>query len=365
MTDIKLSFLDVGQGDTILINWKTKNGKNCLGIIDCKKIRIGRHTKAFKETNNFFVTGSPSKIRIGEFHFDSIEFLILSHPHRDHYSGLGRLIKYCQEHNIKIKKVFTTFEKINAYRVAQSQKVRSEITELEDQENPKDELFKYYCKILGPGSMNHLFGNLRKMFSAHDNGVIGDILYIDPGEINLGISNSKVTVFSPSGIERKNIDEFGKEAFQANAPEDDGKLINGLSTVLRIKIFNHEIWLTADALPSSLNKIAESLNDGDSIKDILVQVPHHGSKNNHSTAFYKSLKDNCTGKKIAVVSSGFNERLKHPHEIVINSLRSLGFRLYSTNYVHGIANSFKTANSKRWNGDTTFRISRESITIDT
>ena len=83
---MKITFKDVGHGDTIVCQW-TSDGKNKIGIIDCNKKRRRNPLIDFLKVTNI----------------ESIEFVIISHPHRDHFSGIEDLLAYCRDKNLNIK----------------------------------------------------------------------------------------------------------------------------------------------------------------------------------------------------------------------------------------------------------------------
>ena len=66
---LKITFLEVGQGDSIIVEWK-KNKKLKIAIIDCNS----------KPGNE-----NPTIDFIKNTNYKEIEFVILSHPHTDHF----------------------------------------------------------------------------------------------------------------------------------------------------------------------------------------------------------------------------------------------------------------------------------------
>lgn len=70
---MRITFKDVGQGDSIILEWD-KDGKKKIGIIDCNKY--------------FGANPVLSYIKNPENKVEEIEFLILSHPHHDHFLDL-------------------------------------------------------------------------------------------------------------------------------------------------------------------------------------------------------------------------------------------------------------------------------------
>ena len=89
---MELTFKDVGQGDSIFIKWEDKD---CLkvGIVDCNKY-CGKNPilEELKSITKKFL----------------IEFVVISHGHTDHYSGVFELLEYCQNQSIEIKNFTST-----------------------------------------------------------------------------------------------------------------------------------------------------------------------------------------------------------------------------------------------------------------
>ena len=79
-------FSNVGQGDSIVLEWDY-NGTTKYGIIDCKL------------TNN----GNPTIEYLELIKPTQIEFIILSHPHTDHFSGMSDLLEYLVFNKIDIR----------------------------------------------------------------------------------------------------------------------------------------------------------------------------------------------------------------------------------------------------------------------
>lgn len=79
-TDLKVLFIDVGQGDAIAIRFP--NGR--VGLIDGGGIKASD----FDIGENIVV---PALLGSG---IRRVDFMILSHPHHDHYKGLGAVAKY-------------------------------------------------------------------------------------------------------------------------------------------------------------------------------------------------------------------------------------------------------------------------------
>ena len=82
---LRVTFKYVGQGDCIIIEWEEEERPG-VGIIDCKA--ISGYNAAVKHLEDI----KPPEIA----------FIVLSHPHQDHYSGLLTVLEHCQRNGISI-----------------------------------------------------------------------------------------------------------------------------------------------------------------------------------------------------------------------------------------------------------------------
>ncbi len=88
---LKVIFKDVGQGDSIIIEWQNDDEEDKIGIIDSNQ-----HN------------GNPVLDYIKQRKTKEIEFIVLSHPHSDHFSGLLEILEYCKENLIEINNFIHT-----------------------------------------------------------------------------------------------------------------------------------------------------------------------------------------------------------------------------------------------------------------
>ncbi|HWS40152.1 MAG TPA: DNA internalization-related competence protein ComEC/Rec2 [Arenimonas sp.] len=98
---------------------------------------------------------------------------------------------------------------------------------------------------------------------------------------------------------------------------------NDRSCVLRIEADGRSILLTGDITDDSELSLVEQY--GDKLQSDILLVPHHGSKTSSSIAFLNSVKP-----KIAIVSSGFQNRFKHPNKKVVERYLHVGVQVFNT-----------------------------------
>lgn len=269
---VGLTFKNVGQGDSILIEWE-KEGENRVGIIDC----------------NIFETHNPVLQHIIDNSYKCIDFIILSHPHYDHFSGLLILIEYCQQNNIQIKRFLHT-------SIVTPDYLKSACTSIEN----RRKLIKLFSKLKQMVKDGKI-----KMYTIDDNPDAGIKLSGD----------FTIETLSPSSVE---IDKYIRsekfpfdEEMGGNNPN-----ANWLSTVLKISNQTYSIILTSDAEKSTLSRIGkvayERLNNS---KILIAQCPHHGAKKNLNKIFWRKRKRHEVTP--IVISVGPN-KYNHPSDEVIS-----------------------------------------------
>lgn len=283
-----INFKNVGQGDSIIIEWDNE-GKNNIGIIDC----------------NLYDNNNPVLEYLSQNSITEIEFIILSHFHFDHFSGMPDLFKFCIERKIKIKWFLHTLADhvLQIYnKIFISKKIEKAVTG-----------FFQYLEILDKNILNDLSVNYRT--SSFQLSKTMSMSFLAPSEkvgrnmakqINRKVNTKKFTYFD----------------------------INKLSTITYIENNDNGILLTSDAVKSSFKYLHTKINK----EIVLVQIPHHGSFVNIRDEFWKQLnkKDKCP----AVFSVGYEPKDKLPNKETVEFIDKLGFDIHSTNSVFGINEYF-------------------------
>ncbi len=287
---MKITFKNVGQGDSIILEWHRADGFN-TGILDCKKI----------EGSN------PVVQHLIDNQTDKIFFILLSHPHYDHYSGLLELLEFCEKENITIKYFAHTAHIDPAYfRWFETNKEGALV------------LAKIFTKSI----------ELQK------SGLIHHIGYpIQDWTLKLNEDYHLISL-SPSDSE---IRQYYKQVnfFQNLSRKQCSQSANLLSTVLKITNKDSYILLTSDAEVKTFERLHKTcMTDYLDAQLTLCQVPHHGSLNNHYPSLWNDLskKINCP----AVISAGAHGSYNHPEPKVVQSFEQMGYRIYSTNYMNQI-----------------------------
>lgn len=267
---LHLVFCDVGQGDAIYI--KTPKGSDILidggpneKVLSC----LGRHMPFYDRT---------------------IEMMVLTHPHADHFTGLTFVLERYNVKKIVLENIYAPNEKFEVFR----EKVAEEGAEIY---NPKAE-----DKIVVDGV---------ELTALWPREVIGDKTIWD------------------KRYEDKMISKLSKEERQVLGASTVSGDLNDYSVVLLLKNNDFRALLPGDGDVEVLSKIPE-LKEGFGEVDLiaegldLLKVPHHGSKHSLSPTLIDQL-----SPKTAVISVGKNS-FGHPAEEIIKILRDKDIEIKRT-----------------------------------
>lgn len=280
---MQITFKNVGQGDSIILEWM-RNGEPRLGIVDC----------------NLYQKTNPTIQHLKKVRCTKIDFIILSHPHEDHFSGMLELLEFCDTRNIPIHTFAHTslvhpkylkYVNINSDDPALLAKIFHKVKALYEKE---------LIRLIAPISQN------TTIVLNHD--------FI-------------LKALSPSMFE---MDKFNKEINDYSSTDYTkcNKAANHLSTILKICNKKEACLLTADAEKSTFKRLKQRHSEEFEDLSTIVQIPHHGSKSNHYPPFWSKLNraHNC----IAAVSVGSGQ-YRHPNNEVVSDFSSWGYDTYSTN----------------------------------
>ena len=254
--EMKVHFINVGQGDSILI--QTPEGKTLL--VDGGKKAAGEKVVAYLKKSG--VT--------------TIDRLVATHPDADHIGGLLDVLN-----EFKVKKVI---------------------------DSGKDHTSETYIDYLKLVDQKDIPFHIAKT---------GETVALDPS-VNIKVLNSGDT-----------------------APTDEN---NDASVVLKITYNQFSVLLTGDA-PIDVEK---QMMQNDDVSATVLKPGHHGSETSSSMAFLQAVKP-----KVAVLSYGENN-YGHPNAAVVERLRKVGAKVYSTEASGDIVISTDgksySVNAKPWNG---------------
>lgn len=314
---MKITFKDVGQGDTIIIEWIDANGKEKIGIVDCKLKGQENPVIKYLDTKSY----------------KEVEFLILSHPHADHYSGFLELLNYLQKKDIPIHRMGHTvgFNGAEAYW-----KYFVVNTEQRD-------LFE---NIVAKWAELNTSNLIRRMDLLHD----GKVLDID--------DEMTITCLAPAHDdfllyqEKVNLDSVSNEVEASRAA-------NILSTILKVSYKDHHVLLTSDAEKSNfLGVLSRDSKHLIKKRFHICQMPHHGSFKNHVEEFWSVIEISEPQHAVASAGKGYN----HPSLQVLAHFHKSGYKVHCTNIVNGMVDFVNMLDEKAKSIDT-FSVLDDEYTI--
>ncbi|PSQ78157.1 MAG: hypothetical protein BRD37_03460 [Bacteroidetes bacterium QH_8_67_23] len=279
---LNVTFNYVGHGDCILLEWKKEKGRG-IGVIDCK---------AYGGQN-------PVVERLHALGCDAVDFILLSHPHHDHFSGLKEVFDYCLRHEVRIKHFYyTTFGGVPAY-------VKS--------------------IVLTQSEGDQLADVFRAMNELETRGQIDNRGLVNENTAPISLApRLEARFFAPM---QRQIDNFIESLHTEDLNTRDSPSSNLLSTFITVGTEDWHVFLTSDIERQALKGIGRGPLKGDEPQLVLGQVPHHGSIHNHYLAFWRSRKyENGTPLGI---SAGPNSH-GHPAPETIKGLQELGFSVEVT-----------------------------------
>lgn len=318
---MKLTIRDVGQGDSLMLEWKNDKGDRKIGLIDCHN---GKNN-----VDNIYGY-------ILKNDYQSLDFFIMTHPHTDHYSGILALLKKLKSiKGFSIKRFVTSsfigndgMSVIKNFKLYHKKKTDYPKEPIEFQD--LIELFLFLndnCKDFNQRKnlKNSFIKNVSNLTDTNEHLMESNeyiLKFISPtmAEINRFIRAEQYKLEPEANFEFEDI----------NNPQS-----NNLSivTLLRNITSDQDIaFFTSDSTRSTLERIFEhekidliKLN-----KVNLVQVPHHGSKLNHFADLWEGLiNKQSTETFISVGKSAYD----HPHPNVIKYWREKVSRIYRTDMV--------------------------------
>ncbi len=272
-----IKFKDVGQGDSILVTWLIDD-KLHVGIIDCN---------IHQDKTN------PLLLELSSMAIETIDFIFLSHPHYDHYSGLEELLIYCASKKIIIEKFFHTCSPTEEFLRA------SVSTPLEDQ----------------------TLASLWARIDALEGSIIQSIAMINEASGATTLDGKwKFVVLAPAYREQQDFN-----ALRISQPKAAYKS-NLLSTIIKIYSPDAYILLTSDAEHKTFKRILMHRMHAEfsKLELLLGQVSHHGAEANFHEKFWKNQKHNKLSPM--AISVGPNH-YGHPSANVISKLQSHNFKV--------------------------------------
>lgn len=267
---LKIAFLDVGHGDSIVILLPKNSDAQKAIVIDTPDFKI---TKKFLDENNV----------------ESLELVVISHSHLDHSSGIVPLIEKFVEEEKEVKKLCYIPDRIN------------------HKENQKK-----YENLMR--SLVQLDDNNQDLFTINP--------MIDGGQHEKVLLNNnkylKLSVLYPSNSDLT-------KALTVNN-------CNDTSVVLLLEYNGHKILLPGDLESNGWQRLIKELEKTNVIEGCeIIKMPHHGAYydkmvNHVSTEEIIDL----ISPRIAIISSTQNDKYQHPAVDTLDMLKVKKVTTYCT-----------------------------------
>ncbi len=229
--------------------------------------------------------------------YKSVEFIILSHPHRDHYSGLIPLLKFCMESKTRVKWFIHTCKNVHVY------------------------LRSFSVPINDKRTLDQVFVSARALRQA---GLLEDYFDVDQHFAATLADGVKMSFLAPSTDE---YESFIRSLYQDSELTPKRPKENLLSTVIILQTKDWYTLLTSDTERHVLKGVGQRKLRHDWRPMLLGQVPHHGSIHNYSSGFWKN-RVHEPGSPVAI-SVGPNTH-GHPSPEVIEKLTEIQFDVQTT-----------------------------------
>lgn len=258
LSDLKINFLDVGQGDCIII--QLPDGKNMI-------IDSGQFEKAQTSIEEFTTANN----------ITTFDYLLLTHADRDHVDKMSWVID-----TYDIKYIFRP----NNYS---------------DNTISKDLPSEFNTKTDGGYVVTtKVYANF--MLSAYNEKCPVEIFNKDSDFTNKIIYNEQELSYT----------------FDFLTPIADREKIsysdpNNYSPIMMLTYMDKKIMFTGDAEEKMLAEYVEAYGSANNV-DVL-KVGHHGSENATTTAFLQAI-----DPEYAIIQCGANNKYGHPHAEALNRL---------------------------------------------
>src|SRR6185437_10348414 len=327
---LNIYFKNVGQGDTLLLDWNPAFGaERDFGLIDCNLVDqdiqpVIRHIER-------------ENIR----HF---RFVLMSHPHWDHFSGFNQFLDYSEREKITIDRFFHT-SSYDPNRMAatisghtgkaKKEVIKEVITSGVQKKVYKDELQALYEKL----DRMHV---QKKTILERVSAISDDYQYGLGPDLVLKFlapyNGDEIKQYLSKRWEWLYNNEMDEEVYRPLNINDP--VANLLSSVIQIysERCHWQVLLNADCEKSTLKRIVAEEMDRIRVNQVVAaQVPHHGSFYNHVEDFWSAVPNR---EKIPVfISNGPGNRL--PDVPVVQYFALHYEAVHATNFGGGFRDYYK------------------------
>jgi len=289
----------VDYGDSIVINIENGNDSK-WGVIDCHNPKSSDKspTLKFLKKNN---------VRV-------LEFICLTHPDYDHFSGIEQLLRYFSTEGRRVNSYYDTLD---------STRYTSLITSTRQEKTLKS-LYKFVDELIEK-----------------------DLISWEQLSYDKVLFKEREFFITSKGPYQKDLSSYLKKANKRNLGLTKGKNItvdkNLLSVITLIEFGEILILLLSDASKENieyfLKKAKESVSKKGKLYFSFIKVAHHGSSKNNHSGLWKNYTNRDSSN--AAISSG--SKYEHPNIEVVKDIIANKINLYCTNKSGCLKDSTKTS----------------------
>ena len=291
---LTIHLLNVEHGDSIVLEHKNSDNEASFAVID-SNCRSGQ--------------SAPALIKLKELGAQKLSFVMLTHPHADHYRGLFQIL---QEYKGRIGQflIFPIGEFIPSRIKQLSSRYQKLIESQDDAEVTRASL--EFLQIL-----KFCYEELRQEFNQCSG---------ESSELYLaGFRDIKFySILPPNKV--KGV--YFRQIAEASSDLVDSPDLNDLSIAIHIKAYDVDLILGGDgSLSNWMNHRRRVGYDDSHFKSKVVKLPHHGSAKDSGLDVVKYLFAD-SGKRVAAISANGQS---HPDPHLIQELSSRDIAPYCTN----------------------------------
>lgn len=287
---LSIHVCNVGHGDSIVVEFDDGANKS-FGVVDCNS-KSGTESKALSLLK-----------RLGA---ESLSFVVLTHPHKDHYSGLAEIM---DEYRGRIGKVFS-------------------FSPARDQKRIAALIAKYATVVRNKNAGKNVRAQSIGLIKFLEHAKLCD--WEDPSGL-IGILDVSgfhgvnfEHVLPPAKVKGSMFNDLDSGVFEVESPTH-----NELTLAIRVIYGDVSVLLGGDGVRTHwLSQSTAAARSGKSIGAQIVKLPHHGSGTDCADDVLEKLFDSGDGEKIALISANGNS---HPSKDVLDSLKKRNIKPYCTN----------------------------------
>ncbi len=292
---LRIHILNVGQGDSIIIEHTDKAGKKFFGVIDSNKQKNETSPKALKKL-----------ISLGA---KRLSFVCLTHPHSDHYLGLLQILDHFHK---KIDRLWTC--PLDDYVGGNLKRLSKVYIDLVKSSLDNQELRDSIVELV------RIFKHIDENYLKSWDQLCGGYSLLNP----VGFLDVDFYSILPLCRSKSVLATWIRDG-QPRFPEQ--KVQNRLSVAILLKYCGISIVLGGDALSVEWNAHKKQFLSKNLGKSQIVKLPHHGSKLDCNESVIQYLFDSSE-QKYALISADGNS---HPDQETILSLKAKNIKPYCTN----------------------------------